>query len=231
MLEKPGREELILEYKKSKEEASKIKENSKNTQIENLRELIDPKEQPDARISMFTGCTANVLAIKNKQLYFANAGDSRAVLCKKGIAYPMSVDHKPTLPAELKRIEKAGGWVSDCRVLGNLNLSRGLGDSEYKMDENLTPQEQIISPFPDIKIENLDSDCDFAVLACDGIWDCKTNQEVCDFFMERIRKRPAEKISKFIEELFDEILAPDVFTELGVGCDNMSCIVIQFKKK
>ena len=87
MLDKPGRDELILEYRKSKEESSKIKENTKNTQIESLRELIDPKEQPDARISMFTGCTANVLAIKDKKLYFANAGDSRCVLCKKGLSF------------------------------------------------------------------------------------------------------------------------------------------------
>ena len=33
-----------------------------------------------------------------------------------------------------------------------------------------------------------------------------------------------------LKELFDEIIAPDVYTDTGVGCDNMSCIVIQFKK-
>lgn len=230
MLEKEGREELIKEYKRSKEESAKIKENTKNSQIEMLREVIDPKEQPDAKISMFTGCTANVLAIKDSKLYFANAGDSRGVLCKKGTAYPMSIDHKPEIPAELKRIEKAGGWVSDGRVLGNLNLSRGLGDCEYKVDTRLKPEEQIFSAFPDVKIESLTKDCDFAVIACDGIWDCKTNQEVCDWFSERIKKNPHGKISKMIEELYDEILAPDVFTDTGVGCDNMSCIVIQFKK-
>lgn len=193
--------------------------------------MIDPKEQPDARISMFTGCTANVLCIKGNKLIFANAGDSRSVLCKKGTAIAMSVDHKPELPLELKRIEKAHGWVSDGRVLGNLNLSRGLGDSEYKMNPELPMKDQIISPIPDIQEEELNSDCDFCILACDGIWDCKSNQEVCDFFMERIRKRPAEKLSKFIEELYEEILAPDVYTQEGVGCDNMSCIVVQFKKK
>jgi serine/threonine protein phosphatase PrpC len=143
----------------------------------------------------------------------------------------MSIDHKPELPNELKRIEKAGGWVSDGRVLGNLNLSRGLGDSEYKLNENLKPEEQIISAFPDIKIENLNNDIDFIVLACDGIWDCKSNQEVCEFFNEKFKKNPNEKISTYIEELYDEILAPDVYTDTGVGCDNMSCIVIQNLKK
>ena len=90
-------------------------------------------------------------------------------------------------------------------------------------------EDQIISAFPDIKIENI-NDCDFCIIACDGIWDCKSNQEVCDFFKDKFKKQPNGKISKMIEELFDEILAPDVFTETGVGCDNMSCIVVQFKK-
>ena len=230
MLEKEGSDELLAEYQKSKEEAAKIKENNKSSQIEMLRQVIDPKEQSDAKISMFTGCTANVLVIQDKKLFFANAGDSRSVLCKKGQAIPMSVDHKPSLPAELKRIDKAGGWVSDGRVLGNLNLSRGIGDSEYKGDKKLKPEEQMISNFPDVKIENLSGDIDFIVIACDGIWDCKTNQEVCDFFTDKFNKDPDGKISKFIEDLYDEILAPDVYTDTGVGCDNMSCIVIQFKK-
>ena len=230
MLEKEGSEELLAEYQKSKEEAAKIKENNKSSQIEMLRQVIDPKEQPDAKISMFTGCTANVVVIQDKKIFFANAGDSRSVLCKKGQAIPMSVDHKPSIPAELKRIEKAGGWVSDGRVLGNLNLSRGLGDSEYKVDKKLKPEEQILSNFPDIKIENFSKDIDFIVIACDGIWDCKTNQEVCDFFIDKFNKEPDGKISKYIEDLYDEILAPDVYTDTGVGCDNMSCIVVQFKK-
>ena len=229
MLLEEGRQELIKESKKSKEECSKLRENTKNSQIELLREAIDPKEQPDAQISMFTGSTACVLCVKDKKLFFANSGDSRSVLCRGGEALAMSVDHKPEIPSELKRIEKAGGWVSDGRVLGNLNLSRGLGDSEYKLNEKLKKEDQIISAFPDIKIENI-NDCDFCIIACDGIWDCKSNQEVCDFFKDKFKKQPNGKISKMIEELFDEILAPDVFTETGVGCDNMSCIVVQFKK-
>ena len=188
MLEKEGSEELLFEYKKSKEEAENIKENNKNAQIEMLRQVIDPKEQPDAKISMFTGCTANVLVIHDKKLFFANAGDSRSILCKNGQAFPMSTDHKPSIPAELKRIERAEGWVSDGRILGNLNISRGIGDSEYKMNKKLKPEEQIISNFPDVKIENLSNDIDFVVIACDGIWDCKTNQEICDFFGDKFKK-------------------------------------------
>lgn len=44
----------------------------------------------------------------------------------------MSKDHKPENPEELSRIKNAGGYVADGRVNGNLNLSRAMGDFEYK---------------------------------------------------------------------------------------------------
>jgi serine/threonine protein phosphatase PrpC len=50
----------------------------------------------------------------------------------------MSVDHKPDLAAEKARIERAGGFVEENRVKGILNLSRSLGDLEYKLDKNIT---------------------------------------------------------------------------------------------
>ena len=74
------------------------------------------------------GCTACVVLMKNQTLYVANAGDSRTVLAKKGKAVELTVDHKPELESELKRITKAGGSVVDGRVDGNLNLSRAFGD-------------------------------------------------------------------------------------------------------
>jgi serine/threonine protein phosphatase PrpC len=44
----------------------------------------------------------------------------------------MSEDHKPDNELEKKRISDAGGFVTEGRVNGNLNLSRALGDMEYK---------------------------------------------------------------------------------------------------
>lgn len=44
----------------------------------------------------------------------------------------MSEDHKPELPGEKARIMSNGGFVEDNRVNGVLNLSRSLGDLEYK---------------------------------------------------------------------------------------------------
>lgn len=83
---------------------------------------------------------------------------------------------------------------------------------EYKQNKKLPPEDQMITANPDIVVENFGDDCDFMILGCDGVWDCKTNQEACDFVTERLKKNPNQKLSKIIEELLDEILAPDIYT-------------------
>ena len=58
------------------------------------------------------GCTAVVAVVHGDQLIVANAGDSRAVLCRGSTAVALSNDHKPRDPVEARRIKLAGGWVN-----------------------------------------------------------------------------------------------------------------------
>jgi serine/threonine protein phosphatase PrpC len=51
----------------------------------------------------------------------------------------MSIDHKPDMVTEKARIERAGAIIVEGRVNGNINLSRSLGDLEYKQNANLPP--------------------------------------------------------------------------------------------
>lgn len=92
-----------------------------------------------------------------------------------------------------------------------MNLSRSLGDLEYKQNKKLPLEEQMITANPEIKVENLTPDCDFLILACDGVWDCLTNQEICDIVSNRLRKEPNIKLSKIIEDILDSILATDIY--------------------
>jgi hypothetical protein len=81
---------------------------------------------PDHKVQ--AGCTSVVALLVGEQLYVANAGDSRAVLCREGVAIGLSEDHKPMEERERTRIHRAGGFVTDQgRVNGNLNLSRSIG--------------------------------------------------------------------------------------------------------
>ena len=228
-----GKEEIKQYARKSKEEDELQSINDPpNPQMKMFSQLIPQKNPESDEISLRTGCTACVCAIeeKSKKVYFANAGDSRVVICKKGKAIPMSVDHKPDLEKEKDRIYKADGWISDGRVKGNLNLTRGLGDLEYKSNKHLKPEEQIITADPDILSDDFNNDVDFIIVGCDGIWDCLSNQQACDFVLSRIHKDKNGKLSKIIEEMMDEICATDLYNETGVGCDNMTCMIIVPKK-
>jgi len=58
------------------------------------------------------GSTAvTAILIDGLKLVVANVGDSRAVICKNGVAKQLSVDHEPS--KERHSIEKKGGFVSN----------------------------------------------------------------------------------------------------------------------
>lgn len=113
------KENKIKELKEKGEEYEEKKKEAGNYSPEKNR---DPKCHPEFNIANITGCTANVCVIdeNQKKIYLANSGDSRAVLCKNGIAYAMSEDHTPDLKKELDRIYKAEGFVIDGRVKGKI---------------------------------------------------------------------------------------------------------------
>ena len=233
MITEDGIEEIKKYARKSKEEDDiQSKKEPPNSQMQLIAQLLEPKNPESNEISMRTGCTACVMSVDEtkKKLYFANAGDSRVVMCKKGVAYAQSEDHKPDMKSEKDRILNAEGWVTDGRVKGNLNLTRGFGDLEYKQNKKLKPEEQMITANPDIKEVNFEDDIEFVIIGCDGIWDCLKNQEACDFVSKKLKENPEIKVSKIVEEILDSIIAKDLYSENGIGSDNMTCIVIVFKK-
>jgi len=83
----------------------------------------------------------------------------------------------------------------------------------------------MITALPEIKKQKLGPDSSFLIIACDGIWDCLTSQQAVDEFGELFNKK-RENISNSIEDVFDKIIASDVASSGGIGCDNMTCVVI-----
>ncbi|CEM29612.1 unnamed protein product [Vitrella brassicaformis CCMP3155] len=168
-----------------------------------------------------------------RRLIVANAGDSRCVLSRAGVAHAMSHDHKPDLPSETERIHAAGGSIMNGRVDGNLNLSRSLGDLHYKRDKDRPPQQQRITADPEISVMELSDEDEFAILACDGIWDCLTSQQAVDFVRQRlfqyeVTDGAAEpSLSKICEAMCDHCLAANAMQSEGIGCDNMTALILQ----
>jgi len=175
-----------------------------------------------AFLSKPSGSTATAILVSEDTIYVANAGDSRTILSINGKAKPMSFDHKPTDPGEQTRVEQAGGRVKDGRVNEHLALSRAIGDFDFKNDGS-KPESQPVSVFPDITNHRITDEVEFIVLACDGIWDCKTSQEVIDY----VRKGIADKLplDKICESIMDDCLSED-FHASSVGCDNMTITIV-----
>lgn len=189
----------------------------------------DMQEDTLPEHSIQAGCTAVVALLKaRKHLYIANAGDSRAVLSRRGTAIALSEDHKPAQERERTRIVAAGGFLSEiggvCRVNGNLNLSRAIGDLKYKQNDTLPAADQIITAEPDICHIELTDEDEFFVLACDGVWDVMENQEVCDFVRQRLQAGHGPK--DVACELLDACLASNPRDAKGIGCDNMTAQIV-----
>jgi len=127
------------------------------------------------------GSTALLIAITDKDIYIANAGDCRCVIGKGDNVKRITTDHKPDNDIEKARIENCGGHVtftvreghSVSRVNGILGVARAMGDFEL---------EGYITCIPDVfKLEcSLLNEGNFLVAACDGLWDVLEDNVVVD---------------------------------------------------
>lgn len=67
-----------------------------------------------------------------KKLYIGWAGDSQALIARKGSVRQLVQKHSPQDEAERSRIEKLGGvvlqWYGSYRVNGSLAVSRAIGE-------------------------------------------------------------------------------------------------------
>lgn len=183
------------------------------------------------------GCTAVSVSVEGTHVVCANSGDSRAFLAKKdGSVWNLSEDHKPIDKWESDRIKKAGGTVElvgqQYRVCGNLNLSRALGDLQYKVNSSLGPEGQIISSSPDIMSCKLSPDDDFIFLGCDGIFDVCTNKQVTTFVQNHLTEQRnktsdwSDHVQNTVKALFTHCLSPSPSAQ-PEGTDNMTAMIVQ----
>mmetsp|Transcript_85185 Transcript_85185/g.266507 ORF Transcript_85185/g.266507 Transcript_85185/m.266507 type:complete len:660 (+) Transcript_85185:53-2032(+) len=141
-----------------------------------------------------SGSTATFAAVRQDgspeqlKVLVASCGDSRALLWRKESGtIEATRDHRPSDAEERKRIEAAGGSVSDefdpPRVDGQLACSRALGAFKFKQDAALAEAAQKVSGVPEV-YEWSAKPGDWLLLACDGVWDTFSSErvakEVCE---------------------------------------------------
>lgn len=180
----------------------------------------------DDLVAKDMGTTCNVVLIKNNIMYIANVGDSRSFMFKNGKAIPLNLEHKTTLQSEYQRIYKSNTQIINNRVEGRLNLTRAIGDLTFKQNPTLKFYEQAVIAYPEITKVNITDDIDFIVMGCDGVWDCVEPQKFCEYINERLKHN--DNINDIIGEVFNQIVSTS--NDIPVGTDNMTCIIVQFKK-
>ncbi|KAI5070283.1 hypothetical protein GOP47_0014626 [Adiantum capillus-veneris] len=66
--------------------------------------------EKEAELGMGGSTAVTAIVINGASVYIANVGDSRAVLCRAGVATQVTVDHDPV--SEKASIERKGGLVT-----------------------------------------------------------------------------------------------------------------------
>ncbi|XP_030472263.1 probable protein phosphatase 2C 33 [Syzygium oleosum] len=194
----PGETALVSAGEETRTSAE-LEETEKQVEIfQTLKEsflkafkVMDRELRMQRKIDCFcSGTTAVTLVKRGHYVVIGNVGDSRAVLGTRDkdgslIAVQLTVDLKPSIPAEAERIRKCRGrvfalqdepevarvWLPNNNSPG-LAMARAFGDFCLK-------NFGLIS-VPDLSCLCLSEKDEFIVLASDGIWDVLSNKEVVE---------------------------------------------------
>ena len=138
----------------------------------------------------------------------------------------LNKEHQTIIESERNHLIKSGSIITKYRINGILNLTRAIGDLNFKLNKKLKRHEQSVISLTEItKIEDIEG-IDFIIIGCDGIWDCVKRQMVCEFIDKEIRENPKKDLTEILKKIFDRCVSP--VSRVVLGTDNMSCIIIQF---
>jgi serine/threonine protein phosphatase PrpC len=232
---------------------------SNNTQPDWQSICTDICTATDTRLkdsSLTGGSTAVIAIVTSTEIICANVGDCRCILVQKQqqqsdnndiTVIPLSEDHKANTENEIKRIEQAGlqvtiesfidatgQTVSISKVVlsdkNKMACSRSFGDFEYKANTTLGDTEQAVIAVPDVIIQTRNEQLDqFLVLACDGVWDVMSSNDVGQFVSAAITKHLHDTTNVTKNGI---VALPTIGDQLLAECfrlgseDNLSCIVV-----
>ncbi|KAI5014397.1 hypothetical protein ZWY2020_055787 [Hordeum vulgare] len=221
MMTEEGRRELY-EYSPANNNAnanSTVKDMLLSCACVNLKKRPGPAD---------VGSTACVALIRDNQIIVGNAGDCRCVISRNGQATVLTNDHKPSVPAEKRRIENAGRSVTVTggagRIDGGIAVSRSIGDMRYKSNSRLTPALQALTCSPEIRLENITAETEFLVMACDGVWDVVLTQGLVEIIRKNMKS--GMDLGKNCEAILDMCVEPP-----QPSVDNMTILLVRFKHK
>lgn len=200
----------------SDEVAEKLRDGLRKTFLSADRSLLDLCTQSKLHYASSTGVTA--LLFKNL-LTVAHIGDSKACIARihNDEVHPewLTVDHKPDMPIELRRIQASGGSLAYLhgnkpyirggdffkrQALGEhpkqLNYSRAFGGKDLKMFG--------LSAEPDISHFEVTADDRLVLIGSDGLWDVLNPRIACELAL-RARREGRSATADIVQATINEM--------------------------
>ena len=204
--------------------------------------FINTKAQNKAKSSIIdqSGSCAIIVCIKDRKCIFANVGDSKAFIVRNNKIYFSTKEHKPNKDKERKRIISNGGNVyftpfaspiyqngkaihPPWRVYpGQLSVSRTIGDASAKL-ERFGGKKGVVISTPEITEIDIDDECNYIVMCCDGIFDVMSEDNIMQCVNEAKRRKSNKSSNIICAEAANIIIKCAMKRE---SFDNLSCIVI-----
>ncbi len=115
-----------------------------------------------------------------------------------------------------------GKRVKVPRVDGKLALSRAIGDDHFK-DEDEDVHTWAVTSVPQVWSGAL-AEGDWCVLACDGLWDVCSNEEVAGWLVQQAEHHQPQAVAFDLDALAKRLAQHAI--DRGSD-DNVSCVVIR----
>jgi protein phosphatase PTC6 len=145
----------------------------------------------------------------------AHVGDTRILLCETatGLAYPLTSDHRPSSPAESRRLRR---YATDSLVTDSFGEERIQGLANSRSFGDMQSKRIGVSAEPDITRHALrPAEYSFMVLLSDGVSGTLSDQEIVDVIKEATT--PEEGARHVVEYA----------TEVSSDGDNATCLVVR----
>eukprot|EP00928_Gymnodinium_smaydae_P098566 TRINITY_DN9194_c0_g1_i1.p1 TRINITY_DN9194_c0_g1~~TRINITY_DN9194_c0_g1_i1.p1 ORF type:complete len:516 (+),score=97.90 TRINITY_DN9194_c0_g1_i1:43-1548(+) len=184
-------------------------------------ELLDIAKTQDANTAsgFSSGACACIMTVERSSFTIANCGDCRAVLCRKGSPVKIetiTTDHHASDITERERLSSQGVDVtSDGYVHGHLAVTRAFGDFSYQSQMKCSG----VICTPDLFQVAISDDVEFAVLACDGVFEVMSAQEAVLEVRRALRQKGSPQA------------AAQALTQYALqknSTDNVSAVVVVF---
>jgi len=222
------REEIGATIKKGKlPSTSKIEQSFRSVDNQLRKHFKQHPDKPKAGTTVIGALVAQQQD-GSYQAKLINCGDSRGIIIQNPLSEDGSlsiietIDHKPGDPIEKARILAAGGKVKgggNTRIDGKLAVSRGLGDFDFKADKSRKAAEQKVSCQPDVYEASNLMPGSVLVLACDGVWNVLSSEEVAATVQEELQADPQADLNEVAATIVDLSL------ELG-STDNVTVLLV-----